>query len=236
MGGTYISRAFVLSSPPPFAPADASEATSCSVWYLRLFPSCSFLDCPGRHKASRRVGHRPRCPHHHVVAWRWGCKVYAITLLLTHHIVSSTGAVKFARTKRLDFLLMYLEMSVTSSDVDVTSAISSNVDLTSPISSNVGLTTPMWKQLNVYWVFVTTGLARKFRKNFSEFPLKRSGTFFLFFALKKLLSGTETVARRVSSWRPSSRSFFGDFTFTCGVRESKFEERVPSVVLKGLGP
>ena len=94
---------------------------------------------------------------------------------------------------------MYLEMSVTSSDVDVTSAISSDVDLTSPISSDVGLTTSMWKRLNVYWVFVTTVLARKFHKNFSEFPLKRCGTFFLFFALKKSLSGTETVARRVSS-------------------------------------
>jgi hypothetical protein len=94
---------------------------------------------------------------------------------------------------------MYLEMSVTSSDVNVTSAISSNVDLTSPISSNVGLTTPMWKRLNVYWVFVTTVLARKFHKNFSKFLLKRCETFFLFFALKKLLSGTETVARRVSS-------------------------------------
>ncbi len=84
---------------------------------------------------------------------------------------------------------MYLEMSVTSSNVDVTSAISSNVDLTSPISSNVGLTTPMWKRLNVYWVFVTTVLARKFHKKFSEFPLKRCGTFFLFFALKKSLLG-----------------------------------------------
>jgi hypothetical protein len=94
---------------------------------------------------------------------------------------------------------MYLEMSVTSSNVDVTSAISSDVDLTSPISSDVGLTTLMWKRLNVYWVFVTTVLARKFHKNFSEFPLKRCGSFFLFFALKKSLSGTETVARRVSS-------------------------------------
>jgi hypothetical protein len=59
---------------------------------------------------------------------------------------------------------MYLEMSVTSSDVDVTSAISSDVDLTSPISYDVGLTTPMWKWLNVYWVFVMTVLARKFTK------------------------------------------------------------------------
>jgi hypothetical protein len=49
------------------------------------------------------------------------------------------------------------------------------------------------------WVFVTTVLARKFHKNFSEFPLKRCGTFFLFFAIKKSLSGTETVARRISS-------------------------------------
>ncbi len=109
-----------------------------------------------------------------------GCKVCAIPLLPTHHIVSSTGAVKFARTERLDVFLMYLEMSVTSSDVDVTSGISSDVDLTSPISSNVGLTTPMWKWLNVYWVFVTTVLARKFHKNLSEFPLKRCGTFFCF--------------------------------------------------------
>jgi hypothetical protein len=84
---------------------------------------------------------------------------------------------------------MYLEMSVTSSDVDVTSAI----------SSDVGLTTPMWKRLNVYWVFVTTVLARKFHKNFSKFPLKKCGTFFVFCA-KKSLSVTETVARRVSSW------------------------------------
>ncbi len=75
---------------------------------------------------------------------------------------------------------MYLEMSVTSFDVDVTLAISSNVDLTSLISSDVGLTTPMWKRLNVYWVFVMTVLARKFHKNFSEFPLKRCGTFFVF--------------------------------------------------------
>jgi hypothetical protein len=88
---------------------------------------------------------------------------------------------------------MYLEMSVTSSDVDVTLAISSDVDLTSPISSDVGLTTPMWKRLNVNWIFVTAVLARKFHKNFSEFPLKRC------FALKKLLSGTETMARRISS-------------------------------------
>jgi hypothetical protein len=80
----------------------------------------------------------------------------------------------------LDVLLMCLEMSVTSSNVDVTSAISLDVDLTSPISSDVGLTTPMWKRLNVYWVFVTTVLARKFHKNFSEFPLKRCGTFFFF--------------------------------------------------------
>jgi hypothetical protein len=79
---------------------------------------------------------------------------------------------------------MYLEMSVTSSDVDVTSAISSDVNLTSLISSDVGLTTPMWKQLNVYWVFVTTVLARKFHKNFSKFPLKRCGTFFVFCAKK----------------------------------------------------
>jgi hypothetical protein len=90
-------------------------------------------------------------------------------------------------------------MSVTSSDVDVTSAISSDVNLTSLIFSNVGLTTPMWKRLNVNRVFVTTVLARKFHKNFSEFRLKRCGTFFLFFMLKKMLSGTETVARRVSS-------------------------------------
>ncbi len=94
---------------------------------------------------------------------------------------------------------MYLEMSVTSSDDDVTSVISSDVDLTSPISSDVGLTTPMCKRLNVYWVFVTTVLSRKFHKNFSEFPLKRCGTFFLFFVLKKSLSVTETVARCVSS-------------------------------------
>ncbi len=84
---------------------------------------------------------------------------------------------------------MYLEMSVTSSNVDVTSAISSNVDLTLPTFSDVGLTTPMWKRLNVYWVFVMTVLARKFHKNFSEFLLKRSGTFFVFCAKKKCFLG-----------------------------------------------
>ncbi len=94
---------------------------------------------------------------------------------------------------------MYLEMSVTSSEVDVTSAISSDVDLTMPISSDVGLTTPMWKRLNVYSVFVTTVLGRKFHKNFSKFPLKRCGSYCFVFHAKKLLSGTETVARRVSS-------------------------------------
>ena len=72
-------------------------------------------------------------------------------------------------------------MSVTSSDVDVTLAISSNVDLTLLISSDVGLTTPMWKRLNVYWVFVTTVLARKFNKNFSEFSVKKMRDFFFVF-------------------------------------------------------
>ncbi len=45
-----------------------------------------------------------------------------------------------------------------------------------------------------------TVLARKYHKNFSGFPLKRCGTLFLVFVLNKLLSGTETLARCVSSW------------------------------------
>jgi hypothetical protein len=64
----------------------------------------------------------------------------------------------------------------------------------------------------VYWVFVTNVLARKFHKNFSEFPLKRCGTFFLFFALRKSLSGTETVARHVSSCRKKCHLTFWNKT------------------------
>ncbi len=101
---------------------------------------------------------------------------------------------------------MYLEMSVTSSDVEVTSsdvdvtlAISSDVDVTLPISSHVGITTPMWKRLNVYWVFVPTVLARKFHENFSENSVEKMRDFIFVFCAKKLLSGAETMARRVSS-------------------------------------
>jgi hypothetical protein len=71
------------------------------------------------------------------------------------------------------------EMSVTSSDVDVTL----------PISCDVGLTTRMWKRLNVYWVFVATVLARKFHKNFFEFPLKSAGLFFSFLRQKNRFLG-----------------------------------------------
>ncbi len=78
------------------------------------------------------------------------------------------------------------DVDVTSSDVNVTSVISSDVDVTLPISSDMGLTTTIWKRLNVYWVFVPTFLARKFYENLSEISVEKMRDFIFVFHAKKI--------------------------------------------------
>ena len=117
---------------------------------------------------------------------------------------------------------MYPEMSVTSSDVDVTSAISSDVDLTSPISCDVGLTTLMGKRLNVYWVFVATVLARKFHKNFSEFPLKSAGLFISFLRQKNRFLGL----------KPWPVAFFPGPTISMGDKQTSCQISLDILLVK----
>ncbi len=77
---------------------------------------------------------------------------------------------------------MYLEMFVTSSDVDVTSAISSDVDLTSPISSDVS---------NVETVKCVLGFcydcpSEKDSQKFLRISVEKMRDFFFVFRAKKI--------------------------------------------------
>ncbi len=49
--------------------------------------------------------------------------------------------------------------------------------------------------------------SKKVSQKFLQISIEKMRDFFLFFALKKSLSGTETVARRVSSWYLDADNF-----------------------------
>ncbi len=92
----------------------------------------------------------------------------------------------------------YISCNVTSSDVDHVTSL--HIGVVSPTSDEIGNVASTLLGLIPWKVFiVATVLARKFHKNLWNFHWKDAWLYVYFFCLKKLLSGTETMARCVSS-------------------------------------
>ncbi len=92
----------------------------------------------------------------------------------------------------------YISCNVTSSDVDHVTSL--HIGVVSPTSDEIGDVASTSLGLIPWKVFiVATVLARKFHKNLRNFRWKDAWLYVYVFRLKKSLSGTETMARRISS-------------------------------------
>ncbi len=95
----------------------------------------------------------------------------------------------------------YISCDVTSSDVDHVTSL--HIGVVSPTSDEIGDVASTSLGLIPWKVFIiATVLARKFHKHLQNFRWKDAWLYVYTFCLKKSLSGTETMARRVSSWLP----------------------------------
>ncbi len=92
----------------------------------------------------------------------------------------------------------YISCNVTSSNVDHVTSL--HIRVVSPTSDEIGDVASTLLGLIPWKVFiVATVLARKFHKNLQNFRWKDARLYVYVFRLKKSLSGTETMARCVSS-------------------------------------
>ncbi len=93
----------------------------------------------------------------------------------------------------------YISCDVTSSNVDHVTSL--HIGVVSPTSDEVGNVASALLGLIPWKVsIIATVLARKFHKNLQNFRWKDKWLYVYVFCLKKSLSGTETMARCVSSW------------------------------------
>ncbi len=92
----------------------------------------------------------------------------------------------------------YISCDVTSSDVDHVTLL--HIIVVSPTLDEIGDVASTLLGLIPWKVFIVANvLARKFHNNLQNFRWKDAWLYVYVFRLKKLLSGTETMARSVSS-------------------------------------
>ncbi len=146
------------------------------------------------------AGHRPCRPRRHVIAWRRGCKVCTIPLLTTHQIYCKQyrGCKVCAELKIRCFT--YVSRDVCHI-IRCQCHIGNLIRCRSHIADllRCGTHNSDVEMVKCELGFCYDCPSEKVSQKFLRISVEKMRDFFLFFALKKSLSGTETVARRVSS-------------------------------------
>ncbi len=130
----------------------------------------------------------------------------------------------------------YISCDVTSSDVNHVTSL--HIGVVSPTSDEIGDVASTLLGLIPWKVFiVATVLARKFYKNLQNFRWKDAWLYVYVFCLKKMLSGTETMARRVSSgwWTKLTGRWNEGTTWRNGSTPTRLMERRDDGMKRSMG-